>query len=134
MKRRNQPFSHDKRPWRQKWSDAFRGLRLAVRGQSSFHVHFPAALTVLAAAWFLGNFDTVRWALLILCITIVIGGEMLNTSIETLAKAITTSHHPQIGRALDIAGGAVLVMALGAAVIGTILFLESLAIFFRFTS
>jgi len=131
MKRRNKPIQ---RLWRQKWCDALSGLRQAIRGQSSFCVHFPAAVVVVAAAWFLGTFDVVRWALLVLCITIVIGGEMFNTSIETLAKAVTESHHPLIGQALDIAGGAVLILTFGAAVVGTILFLESLVIFFHISS
>ena len=121
-------FSRGKRPWRQKWADAFRGLRWAVHEQSSFIVHFFAAAAVITSAWLLGTFDTVRWSLLVLCIVMVIGGEMLNTSIETLAKAITSSHDPLIGRALDIASGAVLTVAFGAAVVGTVLFLESLAI------
>jgi len=82
----------------------------------------------MTAAWFLGTFDSVRWSLLILCIVMVIGCEMLNTSIETLAKAITSSHDPLVGRALDIASGAVLTVAFGAAIVGTILFLESLGI------
>ena len=124
-------FSSGKRPWRRKWFDAFHGLAQAVSGQSSFYVHLSAAAMVIAAAWFLGTFDTVRWALLVLCITVVIGCEMLNTSIETLAKAITSSHDPLVGRALDIAGGAVLVVAFGAAVVGVILFLESLTVWLR---
>ena len=116
------------RPWRRKWFDAFHGLRQAVSGQPSFYVHFSAATTVVVVAWILGTFDTVRWALLVLCIVMVIGCEMLNTAIETLAKAITSSHDPFVGRALDIASGAVLVVASGAAVVGAILFLESLAV------
>ena len=124
-------FSFGNRPWRRKWFDAFHGLYRAVSEQSSFYVHFSAAVAVVAAAWFLGTFDTVRWALLVLCITMVIGCEMLNTAIETLAKAMTSSHDPLVGRALDIASGAVLVVAFGAAVVGTILFLESLTLWLR---
>ena len=123
-------FPSNNRPWRRKWFDAFHGLCQATYRQSSFYVHFFAAVAVIAAAWFLGTFDTVRWALLVLCITMVIGCEMLNTSIETLAKAITSTHDPLVGRALDIAGGAVLVFSFGAAVVGTILFLESLTLLF----
>jgi len=124
-------FMRGRRPWSQKWADAFHGLRWSVHEQSSFIVHFLAAVAVIVLAWFLGTFDTVRWAILVLCIAMVIGCEMLNTSIETLAKAITSSHDPLIGRALDIASGAVLTVSFGAAIVGTILFLESLAIFLR---
>ncbi|MDR2704183.1 MAG: diacylglycerol kinase family protein [Planctomycetaceae bacterium] len=119
-------FSHKKRTWRQKFADAFRGLRLSVYQQSSYRIHFTAAVGVLVAAWLLGNFDSVRWMLLIFCITIVIVAEMFNTAIETLAKAISNSYNPYIGNALDIASGAVLTVAFGATCIGTILFLEAI--------
>jgi diacylglycerol kinase len=119
-------FSCGKRTWKRKFTDAFHGLRLSVYQQSSYRIHFMAAVCVLAAAWLLGNFDTVRWVLLIFCITIVVVAEMFNTAIETLAKAITNSYNPYIGYALDIAGGAVLATAFGATCIGTILFLEAI--------
>ncbi|MDR3197522.1 MAG: diacylglycerol kinase family protein [Planctomycetaceae bacterium] len=119
-------FSHEKRTWSQKFTDAFRGLYLSVHHQSSYRIHFVSAVAVLGAAWLLGNFDTVRWILLIFCITIVIVSEMFNTAVETLAKAITNSYNPYIGNALDIAGGAVLTAAFGAASVGTILFLEAI--------
>ncbi|MDR2755803.1 MAG: diacylglycerol kinase family protein, partial [Planctomycetaceae bacterium] len=112
--------------WSQKFADAFRGLGLSVHRQSSYRIHFAATIVVLGAAWWLGNFDTIRWILLIFCITIVVVSEMFNTAIETLAKAITNSYNPYIGNALDIAGGAVFTTALGAAIIGTILFLEAI--------
>jgi diacylglycerol kinase (ATP) len=119
-------FSRGKRTWKRKFADAFHGLRLSVYEQSSYRIHFTAAVGVLATAWLLGNFDTIRWVLLFFCITIVVVAEMFNTAIETLAKAITNSYNPFIGYALDIAGGAVLATACGAACVGTILFLEAI--------
>jgi diacylglycerol kinase (ATP) len=119
-------FSHEKRTWNRKFADAFRGLRLSVYQQSSYRVHFAAAIAVLGTAWLLGNFDTVRWMLLIFCITIVVVSEIFNTAIETLAKAITNSYNLYVGQALDIASGAVLVTAFGAASVGIILFLEAI--------
>jgi diacylglycerol kinase len=119
-------FSHEKRTWKQKFTDAFHGLRLSVYGQSSYRIHFAAMVVVLGTAWLLGNFDTVRWMLLIFCITIVFVSEIFNTALETLAKAITNSYNPYIGQALDIASGAVLTTAFGAASVGIILFLEAI--------
>ena len=118
-------LSHSKRTWAKKFRDAFLGLRQSIHQQSSYHAHFVATVAVIGTALYLGNFDTTRWCLLILCITTVVGGEMLNTAIETLAKAITSSYNPLIGRALNIASGAILTFAFGAAVIGIILFWEA---------
>lgn len=127
--RRNLPeyhFSRGKRTWGRKFSDAFSGLRESIRRQSSFIAHFLATVVVIVAAWLLGNFDAVRWSILVLCIVIVIAAEMFNTALESLARAVTTSYNPYIGRALNIASGAVLTLAFGTAVVGILLFAESL--------
>ena len=39
-----------KRAWRAKFGDAMRGLKLGIRGHSSFFVHFFFSALVLAAA------------------------------------------------------------------------------------
>jgi hypothetical protein len=44
------PPSATRRSWRAKFAAAFRGLKLGVRGHSSFFVHFFFAALVLAAA------------------------------------------------------------------------------------
>jgi diacylglycerol kinase len=120
------PFDQEKRTWANKFKDAFYGLMSSFKGQSSYKAHFIAAIIVILAAFFLGNFDTIRWSIAILCIVLVIATEMLNTSIENLAKAITSTYDPKIGLALDIASGAVLFVAFGSVIIGIILFTESI--------
>ncbi|HBT76736.1 MAG TPA: diacylglycerol kinase [Planctomycetaceae bacterium] len=120
-------YQRKERTWSAKFRDAFAGLRQSLHQQTSFRAHFLAAILVLLTGWYLGRFDTLRWCLIVLCITIVIGGEMLNTSIETLARAVTSEYDPLVGRSLNIAGGAILVLSFGAAVVGSILFLEALA-------
>ncbi|GHT25897.1 hypothetical protein FACS18942_02090 [Planctomycetales bacterium] len=114
-----------KRTWKQKFADCFSGLS-EIRRQSSFYVHFTAAAAVIIAALLLGNFDTVRWSLLFLCIAVVITAEMLNTALELFARAVITSYNPNIRRALNTASAAVLIIAAGAAATGIVLFTESL--------
>lgn len=126
---RERGFRRKQRTWAAKFQDAFLGLGQSLHQQSSFKVHFFMALLVLLLGWHLDRFDTVRWSILLLCITIVIGGEMLNTSIETLAKAVTSEYDPLVARSLNIASGAVLLFSAGAAVVGSILFLEAFDFF-----
>ncbi|MDR1052728.1 MAG: diacylglycerol kinase family protein [Planctomycetaceae bacterium] len=120
------PFERKERTWANKFKNAFVGLWSILRRQSSYHVHFVAAIFVIVAAFLIGNFDTVRWSIIVICIALVLTTEMLNTSIESLAKAITTNYDPKIGLALDISSGAVLFVSFGAAVVGIILFTESI--------
>jgi len=103
--------------WRQKFACALRGLAVGVRGQPSFCVHFPIAIGVVALATWL-QVSQAEWLALILCITIVFSAELFNSAIEHLARAITRKENPEIRDALDIASGAVLVVALGAGVVG----------------
>jgi len=114
-----------KRTWARKFRDAFLGLRQSIHRQSSYRVHFTAAVIVIAAGWLLGM-DHVRWSLLVLCITIVLSAEMFNTALETLAKAITSDYNEHLGRALNIASAAVLTAAIGATIVGSLLFIEAI--------
>ena len=116
-----------KRSWIEKFRDAFRGVREGVRGQSSFRVHFAAAVAVVAAATWL-RVDLVEWCILLLAITIVLTAEMFNSALEMLGKAITPRHDRHLGLGLDAGSGAVLTASIGAAVVGTIVLLNRLGL------
>jgi diacylglycerol kinase len=114
------------RAWRRKFGDAFRGLKLGVRGHSSFFVHFFFAALVLAAAVVL-RCTLTEWCLLLGCIGMVFTAELFNSAIETLIRNLGEAAPPQTKAVLDIAAAAVLVASLTASVIGIIVFLHSLA-------
>jgi diacylglycerol kinase len=110
------------RSWSEKFRDAFRGVKLGVRGQSSFFVHFFFAVAVIVAAIVLGVSDYREWCLLILCIAGVLAAEMFNSAMELLARCISDQPDARLGRALDIGSAAVLIASVGAAVVGLIIF------------
>jgi diacylglycerol kinase len=114
------------RPWGEKFSDAFRGLRQGIRGESSFFAHFFIAAAVALSAVVL-DINIIEWCILIICITVVLVAEMVNTALESLARAITDEPNPHVGGALDIGSAAVLLAAIGAAVVGAIVLLGALA-------
>jgi diacylglycerol kinase len=62
--------------------------------------------------------------LLVLCVTIVITAELFNTALEYLAREVTRNHNLGVAAALQIASGAVLIAALGAAAVGLTIFLD----------
>lgn len=107
--------------WRRKFHHAFRGFKCGIRGQSSFAVHFFVAAMVMAAGVTLGLTLT-RWLIVLLCITLVLAAEMFNSALEHLARAINDSYDPHLRDALDIGSAAVLITAVGAALIGGLLF------------
>jgi diacylglycerol kinase len=114
-----------RRSWARKFRDAFRGVVVGVRGQSSFRVHFFFAIVVIAAAALL-QASWIEWAVLLLCISVVLAAEMFNSALESLAKAITDRHDPRLADALDTGSAAVLVASIGAVVIGALVFLHRL--------
>ena len=108
------------RSWFRKFYDAGRGCLWGMQGQSSFAVHFVIAVLVIAlAAWL--RVERWEWVALLLCITAVLCAELFNSAIEDLARAITREQNEHLGRALDIASGAVLIAAVGSAVVGVII-------------
>ena len=109
------------RRWRDKFAEAFRGVRLGAQGQSSFFVHlFFACLAILAAIAL--QCDPVEWCLVVGCIGLVFTAELFNSALEMLFKGLEPAARDRVYHALDVAAGAVLVASLTAATIGGIVF------------
>jgi diacylglycerol kinase len=115
-----------RRPWGRKFGDAYRGLKLGIRGHSSFFVHFFFTALVVAAAIVL-RCDVLQWCLLLGCIGMVLTAELFNSAIETLFRGFDEETKQRTWPCLDIAAGAVLLASLFAVVIGSLVFLKQLA-------
>lgn len=105
---------------------ALQGVAQIVRTQPNARVHVLATALVCAAGVYF-SLDRMEWLWLIAAIVLVWSAEAFNTALEELADAVHPEQHPGIGRAKDAAAAAVLVAALGAAVIGVLVFLPHLA-------
>lgn len=119
----NATFEPPKRSWPRKFAAAGRGVLIGMRGQKSFLIHVPAAAAVILAGAFLGV-TRIEWCILALCISVVLSAELFNSALECLAKAVDDDYNPRLADCLDIASGAVLFAALGAAATGVIVFLS----------
>jgi diacylglycerol kinase (ATP) len=109
------------RTWSGKFYDAFRGLYVAVRTQSSFTPHLLTAVAAIAAAAWL-EVSPVEWCMVTLGVGIVLMAEVFNTSIEAMAKTFDRYPDDNIRDALDIASGGVFMAVLTAVVLGVIVF------------
>lgn len=114
-----------RRKWRAKFDDAFRGLKLGIRGHSSFFVHFFFTALVICAGLVFGC-TVIEWCLLLACIGGVLTAELFNSAIETLVRVLDESTRQRCKPILDIAAGAVLLASGTALVIGSILFVSKL--------
>lgn len=113
------------RPWHlarlQSFGYALQGIILMLRTQHNAWIHAAATLAVLLFAALL-RVSTLEWAALILACLAVWVAEALNTALEFLADATTPEFNPGIGKAKDVAAGAVLLAAGGATAVGLLVF------------
>jgi diacylglycerol kinase len=113
------------RPRPRPWRDQVRGVKLGVRGQSSFFVHFFFAALAAVAATALGC-TLLEWCVLLGCMGLVLTAELFNSSLELLFRGFSAEARPRVGPCLDVAAGAVLVARLTAGGVGVLLFVAKL--------
>ena len=104
---------------------AFAGVCHALHSQRNLRIHFGFA----SAAVFLGfalRISRAEWAVVVALIALVISLELLNTAVEALVDLASPTFHPLAKTAKDTAAGAILVVALGSAAAGLIIFLPRL--------
>lgn len=110
--------------WRNRlrsFSHAFNGLALMLQTQHNAWLHLLATLMVAATAWLLGVSAT-DWRWLLFAITLVWAAEAMNTAIEFVCDVVSPQYSYAVKSAKDIAAGAVLITAAGAAAIGLLTF------------
>jgi diacylglycerol kinase (ATP) len=104
---------------------ALQGVGHLVRTQPNARLHLLATGLVCAAGFHFG-LSRAEWLWVTVAIVLVWSAEAFNTALEELADAVHPERDPGIGRAKDAAAGAVLIAALGAAVIGLLVFVPHL--------
>jgi len=104
---------------------AGRGVLVLVRSQHNAWIHLAFTVVVVGLGFGLG-ISALEWCAIAIAIGAVWAAEGFNTAIELLADASVPEHHPEVGRAKDVAAGAVLLAAVAAAVVGAVVFLPRL--------
>lgn len=104
---------------------AFQGLRTMWRTQPNFRIHIVAAVVVTGMG-FAFSVSGWEWCTLILCIALVLMAEAFNSALEFLTDLVSPDYHDLAGKAKDAAAAAVLIMALGASVVGFLIFVPKI--------
>ena len=107
--------------------DAARGLGSLLRTSPNARIHLVATLIVIALGLWL-RLSIAQWLWIAGAIGMVWAAEGFNSAIEALADRVSTEHDPLIGRAKDLAAGAVLATAIAAATIGLLIFIPRLIV------
>ncbi|MGJ0393263.1 MAG: diacylglycerol kinase family protein [Methylocystis sp.] len=98
------------------FSFAFAGLAFMLRTQRNARVHAIATAAVLGAGGSC-QVDVLDWRWLIAAIAFVWVAEAMNTAIEHVCNAVSPQYQTGVEKAKDVAAGAVLLAAGGAALI-----------------
>jgi len=110
---KNQMFKH-------RMGFAINGIVAAIKRENSLKTQVVFAVLAIVALIVLQP-ALVWWALVILMIALVLAAELLNTALEGLCDYVQPEHHEAIGYIKDVAAGAVWLLSLAAAVIGSLM-------------
>ena len=111
---------------------AVMGIWLVLRSQHNAWLHAVATMLALVLAGVLHvmarPLSLGEWADLVIAVVLVWVAETFNTGLEVMADGLVRERHPVIKIAKDVAAAAVLMAAVGAVVVGAILFVPRLVL------
>jgi len=107
------------RNWLKSANCAIEGVLHGAKTQKHMRYHFISAAIVLLLSYILGVSHS-EFIIIALAVILVLLAEMINSAIETVVDLISTEYSEKARIAKDIAAGAVLITAFGAAVLGYI--------------
>jgi diacylglycerol kinase (ATP) len=109
---------------------ALKGIKTLVKTQVNARIHLFAVVCVSIAGWYF-HINNTEWCLVIFAFAAVLAAEALNTAIEFVVDLVSPDYHPLAGKAKDVAAAAVLLTAIGSAIIGMIIFIPKVLSFFN---
>ena len=107
---------------------AFAGIRVLIREEHNAWIHCVATVATVTLG-FLFDITPGEWTAVVIVIAMVFSAEAVNSAIERTADFVKAERDDRKRDIKDLAAGAVLICAVGAAVVGVIIFLPYLITF-----
>ena len=107
------------------FANAFNGIAHFFLNERNGKIQLAFAIAVIISG-FIFKVNEIEWMMLLLCIGLVIGAEMLNSALEKICDLVHKDFHPTIKIIKDVSAAAVLWLAIISAIIGIIIFLPKL--------
>jgi diacylglycerol kinase len=102
-----------------KLRNALAGIRYAWQAEWNIRAHSLLGLMALIVFALLQP-EPIWWALIVLCIGLVLAAEMANSAIEALIDLLHPELHPVVGRVKDMLAGMVLVVSMVAMIVAAL--------------
>lgn len=110
--------------------NAVNGLKAAFQGQRNLRIQCAVAFVTISLGIWL-KITRIEWAIIFTCIAMVMGLELMNSAIEVLLDKIHPEKDPAIGKAKDIAAGAVLLASICSLIAGFWIFYVRISALFN---
>lgn len=104
---------------------AWCGIRSSFLSEPNMKIHLLVTIIVVTAGALL-RITITEWILCFICIGLVFGMELINTSIENIVDLVSPEHHKLAEKAKDAAAGAVLVCAVISVITGLLIFVPKI--------
>lgn len=102
---------------------AINGIVFCLKTQRNIRTHFVITVLVLCLSGLLG-IPPIEWAVIFVCIALVISSEIMNTIIEALIDLYYKDNYSDLARnAKDAAAGAVLICSIASMIVGMLIFI-----------
>ncbi len=107
---------------------ALSGWKKAIKSEKNLKIDCIITIIVIILG-FLLKISTSEWIICILLVGCVLSAELMNTAIETVVDMYTREKNALAEKAKDISAGAVLIIAVAAAIIGLLIFVPKIVSF-----
>ncbi|PIF00086.1 MAG: diacylglycerol kinase [Maribacter sp.] len=104
---------------------ALKGALLLIRTEASIKIQVFIALVVTVGGFYF-DISPTEWILQVFAISLVLGIEGLNTAVEKLSDFVQPEFDGKIGFIKDISAGAVMLVSIGAGIIGMIIYIPKI--------
>lgn len=104
---------------------AFQGIFNTIRTERNIKIHCAAAILVTIFGIWL-QISKTEWMICFILFGLILALELVNTAVEATVDLFTEERKPLAKKAKDAAAGAVLIVAIFAAVIGILILIPKL--------
>ncbi|CAM4379046.1 diacylglycerol kinase [Zobellia roscoffensis] len=104
---------------------ALRGALLLIRTEASIKIQVFLAVAVTIAGFYY-EISTTEWIFQVFAVSLVVGVEGANTAIEKICDFIHPEFDERIGFIKDVAAGAVMLVSIGATIVGCIIYIPKI--------
>lgn len=118
-----------KQPLYRSFQYAFEGIFTGITKERNMKIHCGVSVIVVIGG-ILFHLSGIEWCICLVLFGLIFSLELINTAIEAVVDLVTEERKPLAKVAKDTAAGAVLISAIMAAIIGCIIFIPKIILFF----